>query len=87
MNRPLPPGVKNLDEFGHQIMKWGGGHDAARARIATLTKEELQAAGVTKEIAEAWRDLYRHIAATTPKNPSAAGRADLMQHAVDLLSK
>jgi hypothetical protein len=66
---------------------WGTGDEAARSRITTLTKKELERAGVTKEIAAQWRDFYREVARVTPANPSAAGRADLMQRAVELLSK
>lgn len=74
-----------LREFGKRIMRWGMGDDAARARIRTLTREELAQAGLTQEIAEAWRDFYRHELARHPRNPSAAGRAELMQRAVELL--
>lgn len=77
----------SLREFGNKVMRWGSRNEAARERIATLTKEELQAAGVTREIAEAWRDFYRHEMKRMPDNPSAAGRADLMQRAVELLGQ
>lgn len=66
-------------------MKWGTGDAEARTRAATLTREELQRSGVTREIAEAWRDFYKELVKQTPNNPSAAGRADLMQKAVELL--
>jgi RHS repeat-associated protein len=82
---PLPPGM-NQAEFGQNVMKWGTGDDAARARMQTLTREELERSGVTKEMAETWRDFYKEIARSNPGNPSAAGRADLMQKAIDLLS-
>jgi hypothetical protein len=36
-------------------------------------------------MAEKWRDFYQEEAARNPNNPSAAGRADLMQHAANLL--
>ncbi len=68
-----------------RIMKWGTGNDEARARITQLTKEELQREGMTKEMAEAIRDFYKKTAEVDPWNPSAAGRAELMQKAVDLL--
>jgi len=51
--------------------------------MESLTREELERAGVTQQIAEAWRDFYR---AEVLRNPSARGRADLMQRAADLLS-
>jgi hypothetical protein len=68
-------------------MRWGTGVQAARARIASLSREELITAGVTRAIAEAWRDFYRGEMIRNPSNPSAAGRAELMQRAVQLLSE
>ena len=57
-------------------MGWGTGDAEARARMETLTKEELEKNGVTKEMAEKWRDFYKQEIARNPNNPSAAGRAD-----------
>jgi len=84
LNLPLPPGM-TAPEFGQDVMKWGTGDDAARARMQTLTREELEERGVTKEMAEGWRDLYQRVKLHNPGNPSAQGRAELMQKAVDLL--
>jgi RHS repeat-associated protein len=83
-NLPIPPGLKGFSDFGKK-MGWGSGDAEARARMETLTKEELEKNGVTKEMAEKWRDFYKDEIARNPNNPSAAGRADLMQHAADLL--
>jgi RHS repeat-associated protein len=83
---PQIPGGMSIAEFGKRVMRWGTGNTEARARIATLTKTELQAAGVTREIAETWRDFYMNEMKRVPNNPSAAGRAELMQRAVELLS-
>ena len=58
----------------------------AWARISTLTREELERVGLTREMAEAWRDFYRYESARNPRSPSAAGRAELMQRAVELLT-
>lgn len=82
---PLPSGITTA-EFGNNVMKWGTGDEAARARMQTLTREELEKSGVTKEMAETWRDFYKSVKDANPANPSAAGRAELMQRAVDLLS-
>lgn len=76
-----------IGNFGRNVMKWGTGDASARARIATLTKEELQQAGVTREIAARWRDFYLEVKRLKPGNPSAEGRAELMQRAVYLLTK
>jgi hypothetical protein len=83
---PTPRGI-TLREFGTQVMRWGSGDAAARARLRTLTREELERAGLSREMADAWRDFYRHELARNPSNPSAAGRAELMQRAVELLQR
>ena len=79
-----PPGV-SINEFGNKIMRWGQGNEEARARIATLTREELESGGVTKDMAEKWRDFYRTAVLHNEANPSALGRAELMQRALELL--
>ncbi|HXG63695.1 MAG TPA: RHS repeat-associated core domain-containing protein, partial [Blastocatellia bacterium] len=83
--RPATPGGMTPAQFGQQVMRWGRSSAEARQRIATLTREELENAGVTKEIAQAWREFYRKEMARNPANPSAAGRAELMDRAVKLL--
>jgi len=83
---PIPAGCKSLREFGTTIMRWGTGSAAARARLATLTRDELEQAGVTLEIAEAWRDFYQREMSLNPRNPSAAGRAELLRRAAELLA-
>jgi hypothetical protein len=78
------------------VMKWGTGEkgvSVTEARIETLTREELIEGGVTRELAEQWRDFYLNEAQRNPYSPStgrgnqqAAPRARLMQRAVDLLT-
>ncbi len=81
----VPAGITR-NEFGTRTMRWGTGDAAARERLATLTREELERAGVTLTSAREWRDFYVNEMRRNPNNPSAAGRADLMQRAVELLS-
>ena len=51
---PAVPQGMTLHTFGHRVMRWGTGNEAARARMSTLTREELVRAGVTRDMAEAW---------------------------------
>ncbi len=83
---PRPPGGLSLNQFGTEVMKWGTGDAAAKVRIATLTRAELEHAGVTRQYAEAVRDFYLNEVWRNTLNPSARGRVALMQRAVDLLS-
>jgi hypothetical protein len=82
MRRSLPAGI-SLSQFGTR-MRWGRGNDDARQRIATLTREELEAIGLTKQQAEDWAVAYEAVEKLMPENPSAAGRVELMRHAVKL---
>ena len=84
--RPLPEGV-TPNEFGTQIIRWGRGDAEARNRIKTITADELRTHGVTAAMAEAWLNFYRAVKAEHPANPSAAGRADLMEHIAKLLEE
>jgi hypothetical protein len=81
---PTPPGM-SIPYFGNEVMQWGTGSAAARARIATLTRDWLTQNGVTIDIAEAWMKFYENEVIRNPGNPSAPGRADLMRYAVGLL--
>jgi hypothetical protein len=81
---PPTPGGMPLKDFGN-LMRWGTGSDAARAQIPTLTREGLQRGGVTREIAEAWTKFYRNEMIRNPANPSAPGRAELMDAAAKIL--
>jgi hypothetical protein len=74
-------------EFGERVMRWGRSSEQARQRIGSLTRAELEQAGVMRAMAAAWYDFYVNEAGRNPSNPSAAGRADLMRRAMELLSR
>jgi uncharacterized protein DUF4951 len=38
-------------------------------------------------MAQEWRDFYKQVKASNPGNPSAEGRAELMQRAYELLGR
>lgn len=78
-----PPGMGN-PAFG-KLVNWGGSSAAARAQIANISRESLQAAGVTREMAIEWAKFYANVAIRNPNNPSAAGRAELMAAIADAL--
>ena len=80
----VPKGL-NVAEFGFKVMRWGTGDEAARERRGTLTRNELVDLDVTVQMAREWRDFYRNEIIRNPKNPSARGRIDLMQRAIELL--
>lgn len=84
---PLLPKGMSTAAFGHEVMKWGTGDDAALDRISSLTREELIEAGITAEIAAAWQNFYVNEVRRVPQNPSARGRAQLMEYAVRLLNE
>jgi hypothetical protein len=83
MRASLPAGM-TPKQFG-EVLQWGKGSASALDRIATLAVDELVKAGITAEMADNWAAAYDAVVRLTPKNPSAAGRADLMRHAARLL--
>jgi hypothetical protein len=50
-----------------------------------ISEAELIQAGVTCDILREWRDFYVAEAARVPRNTTAAARAELMEHCLDLL--
>ncbi len=53
----LLPVAMTTAYFGQQVMKWGTGHaQALAARAATVTLQEMQAAGITRQMAQSWRE-------------------------------
>jgi RHS repeat-associated protein len=85
LDRPSTPNDMSNTSFGTRVMEWGRGNNDARERIGSLTKEQLENRGVTREMAQQWRDFYVNEVLRIPNNPSARGRAELMQRAVELL--
>jgi hypothetical protein len=57
----------------------------ARQLGLMILYNDLRGAGITAEMADNWAAAYQAVVRLTPKNPSAAGRVDLMQLAARLL--
>ena len=74
-----------MPDFGQKVMNWGSGDADALAQIPRLTRDRLIRDGVTRDIAEAWAKFYRNEVLRRPQNPSARGRAALMEAAARLL--
>ncbi len=75
---PLPPGMNNR-RFG-ELIGWGSSDAAAIARIGRVDVQAVKAAGVTREMIDAWRIGYLNEVERNPANPSARGWAALMEH-------
>jgi len=80
----IPDGMTQSD-FGKKVMQWGTGSDVPRMRMGTVTRAEMERAGVTQQMAKEWRDFYHNETRRNPSNPSAPGRADLMDYVYRLL--
>jgi hypothetical protein len=74
-----------MADFGQEVIGWGRGSADAVAQIGKLSADKLREAGVTVQMAQKWADFYGNEAARNASNPSAAGRAELMNHVVDIL--
>src|SRR5206468_8252615 len=84
--RLLPAGMTTA-YFGQQVMRWGTGNAAAISRIGQVTLQELQASGITRQMALSCYQFYSYVAQMSPANPSAAGRAQLMKAVVEMFDK
>jgi len=84
MRSNLPDGL-SIADFGAAI-GWGTGDDVALSRIENLRLSQLELIGLTVEQARNWSVAYRVVKELMPDNPSAYGRAELMEHAAKLLS-
>jgi len=73
-----------LAELG-KVMNCGSGDAAARTQIARLSCTNLLESEMINEIAAGWALKYRSAVLVNPKNPSARGRAELMEAAAKLL--
>jgi RHS repeat-associated protein/uncharacterized repeat protein (TIGR02543 family) len=81
---PRTPRGMSTAKFG-ELMRWGTGSEDARKQIPNLTREALEKGGVTRDMAKAWAEFYRNEVKRNPANPSALGRAELMEAAERLL--
>jgi hypothetical protein len=84
-SKPSVPTIGPKPSKMGEILKFGTGSDVPRQQIGTLSKEYLQEAGITREVAKEWRDVYQWQVQNMPKNGSAAGRLDLMNHILEVL--
>jgi RHS repeat-associated protein len=84
---PAPPKGMDMRQF-EKLMNWGkNGSKVPREAIEGLNKEVLQKAGLTEKLARQWAEFYSREAARVPTNPSAPGRAELMEAAAKMLAQ
>jgi hypothetical protein len=79
---PVPPGI-TLSAFGEQL--WGTGPEAAKQRLAEITREELVQLGLTCGIARLWRNFYQQQAMRVRGLPTSAIRVQLLEKCLILL--
>ena len=95
---PVPEQYRNLKDrvqrFGTQVIRWGEGSDDAFNLAQTLRTnpdwtraylEHLKREGVTREMAQAWSDAYKHDLKRNWKNSTARQRSMLMALIASLL--
>ncbi len=83
--KPSVPTTGPMPAEMGKLLRLGTGSDVPRQQIGTLTREFLEQGGVTREVAEQWRNVYQWQVQNLPKNGSAAGRLDLMNHIMEVL--
>ncbi len=77
-------GAGNPAGFG-RLIGWGTGAEQAAARVGSITAQEIQAAGITRPVAQYWLEFYRNAVATGRGATTAPERVRLMQRVIELL--
>jgi hypothetical protein len=77
-------GAGNPAGFG-KLVGWGIGPKDAIARTASVTAEECRKMGMTREVAEYWREFYRSAVMHGRGMPSAPERIKLMDRILELV--
>lgn len=85
----LPPTPNNmsLPAYGQGIIGWGTGSEGAAARLANISKadvEKLKTQDVTLEMVQTWQKFYENETQRNAGNPTAPIRAELMKKVVSL---
>lgn len=85
----LPPTPNNmsLPAYGQGIIGWGTGPEGAAARLANISKadvEKLKTQDVTLEMVQTWQKFYENETQRNAGNPTAPIRAELMKKIVSL---
>jgi hypothetical protein len=70
--------------FGN-LIGWGTGAEQAAARTASITIEEINAAGITRPVAQYWLKFYQSAVAAGRGAATAEARVALMQRILELL--
>jgi hypothetical protein len=92
-NGPRPPNPAAFDPyvgtgspsgFG-KLIKWGSGAKDATARAESITLEEIQAAGITRPVADYWFNFYQNAMGKNRGALAAEERLKLMQRVIELL--
>jgi hypothetical protein len=81
---PDLPAGHTARQMGDQL-GWGRTNEEAVGRANTITKSELEAAGLTADSAKKWAEFFRDGAKRHPTS-ACDGRATLMARAARLLS-
>lgn len=69
-----------------KLLGFGSGSDVPGLQ-KTCSKEFLQKNGITKEIANQWKEVYRWQVENMPLNPAAPGRLELMNRILKTLAE
>ncbi|WP_229804921.1 DUF4951 domain-containing protein, partial [Neogemmobacter tilapiae] len=86
-NPPVPDGM-TVSKMGKDLIGWGQGPNGALDRLIKITREsvaEMQSNGLTREIAEGWRNKYANEFARNANNLTAGERKRLLEKIISLM--
>ena len=85
---PAIPEAMTQAQFGTNLIGWGVGPQSAAARTWALTADavgQMQAQGLTREMATQWRGFYANEFARNANNLTARNRVQLMDTILGLM--
>lgn len=85
---PAIPEAMTQAQFGKNLIGWGVGPQGAAARTQALTADavgQMQAQGLTREMATQWRGFYSNEFARNANNLTAQNRVQLMDTILRLM--
>ncbi|GKT21013.1 DUF4951 domain-containing protein [Acidovorax sp. SUPP3334] len=83
----IPSGITK-SQFGRELIGWGSGPQGALTRIESINGGvvgQMQAQGLTRDMAIQWRNFYANEFSRNANNVTAQNRAQLMDRIFELM--
>jgi RHS repeat-associated protein len=85
LSSPSIPNGVTQSQFGKEVVGWGRGAEEALNRLKNVTGADvakMQQQGLTRKMAQEWRNFYANEFARNANNATARNRVDLMEKVI-----